>query len=114
MKRTKSEILSQLKVILKDDTSDEAVSLLEDITDTLDDTDTDVLEDYKKRVEELETRVKETEDFWRSKYTDRFFSTDPLPSGKSTVEETILPPEEETPDEHTKETFDELFTKGDK
>lgn len=113
MKRTKSEILSQLKVILKDDTSDEAVSLLEDISDTLDDTDTSVLEDYKKQVEGLTTKVKETEDFWRSKYTERFFSTDPLPSGDA-FEKSILPPEDDTPDEHTKETFDELFTKGDK
>lgn len=111
MKRTKSEILSQLKVILKDNTSDEAVSLLEDISDTLDDTDTDVLEDYKKQIEDLTTKVKETEEFWRGKYTDRFFSADPIPASEKPKDDDLVPPVEEV---EVKETFDDLFTKGDK
>lgn len=53
--KTKDEILSTIKSLLKDDTSDEAISILEDVTDTYDDLQSKVQgdgEDWKTKYEE--------------------------------------------------------------
>ena len=106
MKRTKEEILSQLKVVLGDNTSDEAVTLLEDITDTLTDAGTNEIDELNKTIVQLKEQLKDNDDMWRNKYTSRFFSTDPIPSGKP-KEDDLLPPEEDPEDE--KESFDDLL-----
>ena len=51
---TKDQILASVRERLKDDTSDESIKFIEDISDTI--------EDY-------ETRTKDTTD-WKQKYTD--------------------------------------------
>lgn len=68
MVRTKEEILNLVKDILKDDTSDSALSLVEDLSDTLDNNATPGDEtDWKARYEENDAQ-------WRQRYRDRFFS----------------------------------------
>ena len=68
MVRTKEEILNLVKDILKDDTSDSALSLVEDLSDTLDNNATPGDEtDWKTRYEENDAQ-------WRQRYRDRFFS----------------------------------------
>lgn len=113
MKRTKEELLSQIKVIIGDNTSDEVLTLLTDINDTLDgSTDTEVVE-LRQKVTDLETKVKETDEAWRQKYRDAFFSPqiDPQP----TQQPDDLDAGNKEVDEDEKETFDDLFsTKGDK
>lgn len=70
MVKTKEEILSSLKVILGDNTSDEAISLLEDISDSMSN-DTSAL---SNEVEEWKTKYSELDTTWRNKYRDRFYS----------------------------------------
>lgn len=68
--KTQEELLTSIKGLLADDTSDEAISLLEDVTDTLgsfSNTNNDN-EDWKKKYEENDKE-------WRQKYRDRFFNT---------------------------------------
>ena len=68
MVRTKEEILNLVKDILKDDTSDSALSLVEDLSDTLDNNVTPGDEtDWKTKYEENDAQ-------WRQRYRDRFFS----------------------------------------
>ena len=68
MVRTKEEILNLVKDILKDDTSDSALSLIEDLSDTLDSNVKSSDEtDWKAIYEENDAQ-------WRQRYRDRFFS----------------------------------------
>ena len=94
------ETLKQLTERLgENSTTDENLSLIEDTTDTL--------EDYERRLKESgdwERRYKENDAEWRTRYRDRFFSTDPEDYSDVT-EETI---------ETEKKNFEDLFVKEDK
>lgn len=70
MVRTSKEILEALKSKL-DDTSDETLALIEDVSDTLNDYDNKNTDktDWKAKYEENDKE-------WRKKYRDRFFSSD--------------------------------------
>lgn len=67
MVKTKEEILNSIKDILKDDTSDSALSLIEDLSDTLDNITASDETDWKTKYEENDAQ-------WRQRYRDRFFS----------------------------------------
>lgn len=73
--------------------SDEAISLLEDMSDTFDDLSAQVSQagDYKKKYEENDAE-------WRKRYHDRFFSV---------TEDDIK--EDDKDDEVEKKTFESLF-----
>ena len=74
-KLTKEELLKKANAFIGDQATDEGVSLLEDIADTIEDT-TDISE-YVKRIEELEQKVSDTENTWREKYRARFLDSTP-------------------------------------
>lgn len=97
--KTQEELLTSIKGLLADDTSDEAISLLEDVTDTLgsfSSTNNDN-EDWKKKYEENDKE-------WRQKYRDRFFNTGSSDDGKS---DDKFEPEPEP--EPAIRKFDDLF-----
>lgn len=87
--RTKEELLEAVKVRVGDDTSEEALSFIEDITDTYDSMDRQVKEsgDWKGKYDDLS-----------AKYKERFFS------GKAEPE-----PEPEPEPPKIPMTFDDLF-----
>ena len=94
--RTKEEILELISGRIGEDTSDEAISMIEDITDTLD--------DYQARVEESgdwKSKYEENDAAWRARYKERFFG--------SAEEEPAPDPEEPEDAEKEKTTFEELF-----
>ena len=100
--KTKEEILSTMKDLLKDDTSDTAISILEDVSDTLDDFQSKAEgdgTDWKKKYEDNDNE-------WRQKYRDRFFN-----HSADDPEDDI-----ETHDEPVEKVkFEELFSQeGDK
>lgn len=69
--RTKDELLEIIKGRVGDDSSDETISFLEDITDTL--------SDYEEKAtnsdtEDWKTKYEENDKMWREKYRERFFS----------------------------------------
>lgn len=92
--RTREEILEQVRTRLGDDASDEAIALVEDISDTM--------SDYEARANgdgtDWKSKYEENDKEWRKKYRDRFFSggTDDNNDDGSDVEETPL-------------TFEDLF-----
>lgn len=95
--RTREEILEAIRSRIGEDTSDESISLLEDITDTMEDYETRVADktDWKNKYDELDAT-------WRRKYIERF-------SGKS-GEDIKNEQEEQIKDDNEPRTFDELFT----
>lgn len=95
--KTRDEIMEAIRKRIGEDTSDEAISLLEDVTDTFEDYETKVADktDWKTKYDEMDAN-------WRKKYMDRF-------SGK-TGEEVKDEQEEQIKDDSEPRTFDELFT----
>lgn len=95
--KTRDEIIEAVRKRIGEDTSDEAISLLEDVTDTFADYETKVADktDWKTKYDEMDAS-------WRKKYMDRF-------SGK-TGEEVKEEQEEQIKDDSEPRTFDELFT----
>lgn len=94
--KTREEILAELKTRVGEQTDDESIAFLEDVTDTLSDLETKAKgdgTDWKAKYEENDAE-------WRKKYTERFYSSDPIPD-----------PEPPKPDDTPKpKTFAELFT----
>jgi hypothetical protein len=95
--KTRDEIMEAIRKRIGEDTSDEAISLLEDVTDTFAVYETKVADktDWKTKYDEMDAS-------WRKKYMDRF-------SGK-TGEEIKEEQEEQIKDDSEPRTFDELFT----
>lgn len=94
--KTKEEILESFKSRLGENTDDETISFLEDITDTLD--------DFEKRANgdgtDWKSKYEENDANWRKKYTERFFSGEPNPEPK---------PEPKPEPDNTPSTFSDLF-----
>ena len=66
---TKDELLNKLKIKFGDAADDETLSIIEDVSDTID--------DYETRTRDntnWETKYNELDESWRKKYRDRFFS----------------------------------------
>lgn len=95
--KDRDSILATVKQVIGDNTSDEAITLMEDITDTLADYETKVSDktNWKAKYEEMDAN-------WRKKYVERF-------SGK-TGEEIKEEQEEQIKDDGEIRSFDELFT----
>lgn len=98
-KKTKDELLNAIKAILGDRDDDDAIALMEDVTDTLDAYAEDENINYKQKYEENDKE-------WRRKYISRFKGEpasekqkpeapdtttplDPLKAGEPSREETI-------------------------
>lgn len=91
--KTREELLNDLNAFIGENEEDSAISLIEDITDTLTD-----LENNSDS-ENWKTKYEENDKAWRKKYRDRFFSKE---------DEVIEDNEDEDVDEVPK-TFDDLF-----
>lgn len=95
--RNKEEILEAIKTRVGEQTDDETISFLEDVSDTFTD-----LETRASGGEDWKTKYEENDKSWRERYTNRFFSKEPEPDPK-------LDPE---PVPEVKKTFSDLFKEG--
>lgn len=98
MVRNKSELIETIKTFIGENDSDEAIAILEDVSDTFTD-----LEGRINDKEDWKTKYEENNKAWRKKYKERF--TAPLPEKESEDPETP----EENPEEENELTFDNLF-----
>lgn len=116
MVKTKDEIMEQLKTHFAEATSDDVLTLLENVADTLDagkDT-----ADWKKKYEDSEAewkkKLEDKDTEWRKKYRERFFSSEDGDKDKPDTKGK----EDKDPDEqkeHAEQvTFDDLFAEGKK
>lgn len=96
--KTREEILEELKTRIGEQTDDDTISFLEDVTDTLSDLETKAKGDGT----DWKTKYEENDAEWRKKYTERFYSSDPEP--EPAIEDP-KPGEPQPP-----KTFAELFT----
>ena len=71
--RTREELLESIRARVGEQTDNETISFLEDVTDTLTDFETRANGDG----ENWEQRYKDNDAEWRKKYTERFFSSEP-------------------------------------
>ncbi len=99
--RTRDEILATIRSRLGDDTSDDALTIIEDIDDTFKDYETRTGEDWKSKYDELDAQ-------WRKRYRDRFFQK--ADNGETTPDDVKDDNEEDLKEESEVKDFDELFT----
>ena len=92
-----NEIMGVVKARIGEDTFQEALTFIEDITDNLNDFNTRVSEagDWKRKYEENDSS-------WRQKYQERFFQGTPN-------DDTIIIDPEPEPEPKGPKTFEELF-----
>lgn len=93
--KSREELLESIRARFGEQTDDEAISFLEDVTDTL----TDLETRANGNGEDWEQRYKDNDAEWRKKYTERFFSSEP-------IEPTDPKPKV---DEMKPKTFEDLF-----
>lgn len=103
-KVTKEELMEQLKTYLKEDTSDEALSLIENVNDSFGETiDTS---DKDKEIKSLQDKLEEQDKMWREKYRDAFFSGTPKGDDNDPATEH---PHDEDEEDNSPHTFEDLF-----
>lgn len=95
MIKTKEEILTQIRDMIGDSTDDNALSILENVTDTFTDLETRAADqtDWQARYNQLDQE-------WRQRYRDRFTSGSDDPA---------TPPDPDPEPDETIMTFEELF-----
>lgn len=95
--RDHAELLAEIGAMFGDDTSDDKLKMLEDISDTLADATAPDPEDWKGKYEELDKT-------WRQRYRDRFMGVKTEDNPKIEVEVELPMPEPPKP-----KTYEELF-----
>lgn len=83
-KKTKDELLDAIKALIGERDDDDAIALLEDVTDTLDAYANDENINYKQKYEENDKA-------WRAKYISRFKGDVPTEKQTDTPEPDISP-----------------------
>lgn len=94
--KTREEILAEVRARVGEQTDDETIAFLEDVTDTLSDLETKAKGDGT----DWKTKYEENDAKWRKKYTERFYSSDPNIDTESLKSDDTQKPN----------TFAELFT----
>lgn len=93
--KTREELLESIRTRVGEQTDDETIAFLEDVTDTLTDFETRA----NGNGEDWEQRYKDNDAEWRKKYTERFFSSAPTePKDPEPIVEEMEP-----------KTFEDLF-----
>lgn len=96
MIRTKDELIKAVSEFIGENDADDAIAILEDVTDTL--------EDFEKRAdgdgEDWKKKYEDNDKSWREKYRSRFVKS-------SVTDEDFIEDEDEEEDEI--KTYEELF-----
>lgn len=108
---SREDLLNSIKDKFKDDTSDDTLALIANLSDTIND-----LTEKSSGEEGWKKKYEENDKQWREKYKERFFSGDTSTKQEQKTEtDTDNDTEERVPgyhDDGTPMTFDELFKKG--
>lgn len=96
MIKSKDDLMELIKSRLPEDMSDDDISFLEDITDTVND-----FESRAKDSTDWKAKYEENDSAWKKKYTERFFNKE---------DENDDDNDNDNDDYVAPKTFDELFT----
>ena len=96
---SKEDLLSAIKTRLGEDTSDEAIKFLEDVSDTVSDLESKANGDG----EDWKTKYADLDKEWRKRYTDRFFN------GSSEGNEDDNFDEHNGDEDNAPKTYEDLF-----
>ena len=97
MIKSKDELISMISARIGEDNSDDALSLLEDVTDTL--------SDYEAKTADStnwQQKYEENDREWRNKYKERFMS------GSDGIDDEIIEPDPQP----KRYSFEDLFKEG--
>lgn len=104
-KLSKKDLIKKVNEMFGEDATDEQISLLEDISDSMDGSNNDELETTKQALTKAQTDLKE----FRQKYRERFLGgVDNNPSKKDETD-TQKEDEENEEEEDKKLSYDDLF-----
>ena len=96
----KEEFMSRLQERIGEDTSDEAMTFIEDMTDTFNDMET---RSSGNSDEQWQQKYDELDKSWREKYKARFFNSETNPAGVKDEQE------DDVKDDAEVKTFADLF-----
>lgn len=98
MIKTKEELIEAVKTSFEGNDSDAVISILEDITDTIDD-----LETRTESADEWRAKYEANDKEWRKRYIERFSGT-----VETEEEPTMFVPEEEEKTNRYEDLFEEV------
>lgn len=111
--KTRDEILTSMRSVIGENTSDEALALIEDFNDTMADYESRMGEDWKSQYEEnnkaWEQKYNDNDNAWRKKYRDRFFGGGDPSNGVTTPAAVVQDNAEDLQRESEVKSFDALF-----
>ena len=99
MIKSKEELIEEIRAVVGDDTSDNVIALIENVSDTMTELETSDGEEWKQKYEE-------NDKMWREKYISRFTEGTTEGATEPTAEPTTEPKED---DEEKEKTFEDLF-----
>lgn len=102
----KDDFMSRLKTYIGEDTSDETVSFIEDLTDTFNDLESRTVDnssEWEEKYNKLSAEKDELDKSWRERYKARFFD------GVENGEEVKKDQEEDVKRDGEEVTFEDLF-----
>ena len=97
MIKSKEELIEEIRAVVGDDTSDNVIALIENVSDTITELETSDGEEWKQKFED-------NDKMWREKYISRFTEGTTEPTTEPTE-----PTTEPTEDEEKEKTFEDLF-----
>lgn len=95
--KDRDSILAAIKQMIGDNTSDEALAILEDLTDTFNN-----FEELVKDTSDWKQKYNELDETWRKRYKERFFSG-------TSPDDVIEEQKEDVVDDAENRTYDDLF-----
>lgn len=95
--KDRDSILAAIKQMIGDNTSDEALAILEDLTDTFNN-----FEELVSDTTDWKQKYNELDETWRKRYRERFFSG-------TTPEEVLEEQQEDIIDDAENRSFEDLF-----
>ena len=98
--KTREEIMQSIRSHFADDTSDETLAFLEDVSDTINDLESKAKGDGK----DWKAEAKRIDEDWRKKYKERFFSAKADDESDDDID----------PDEPKVLRYEDLFKRSDK
>ncbi len=96
----KEEFMRRLQERIGEDTSDDAMSFIEDMTDTFNDMET---RSSDNNDEQWQQKYDELDKSWRKKYKDRFFNSETTPADVKEEQE------DDVKDDAEEKTYADLF-----